>query len=232
MFDPSVGQWIEQKDPSFEPNLYRYCGNDPVNYTDPSGLSRMEVDDMPDGRQRLLYVHTNWAGRAAYYVGSFSIGYFINRNSDQDMFESRPVFIGYYDPLTGNVQRGNNFVGVERVRREAESSLGGRPDWDAFFRDNAIDFDERRNMQGLAGRDATGINLDNRAVLARAEALEVGVQGAMAALPYLSALRLASPARLSIRGAGGPLRVAPAEAVTNLLSTFRTRRMTFGSHTF
>ncbi len=43
-YDPRTARWL-QRDPidatSGDPNLYRYCGNDPVNYTDPSGLKTM-----------------------------------------------------------------------------------------------------------------------------------------------------------------------------------------------
>ncbi|NUL82045.1 MAG: DUF2380 domain-containing protein, partial [Armatimonadetes bacterium] len=40
-YDPRTARWL-QRDPigqsSGDPNLYRYCGNDPVNLADPSGL--------------------------------------------------------------------------------------------------------------------------------------------------------------------------------------------------
>ena len=41
-YDPRTARWL-QRDPidaaSGDPNLYRYCGNDPVNFADPSGLA-------------------------------------------------------------------------------------------------------------------------------------------------------------------------------------------------
>jgi hypothetical protein len=41
MFDPTVGRWLEEDPIGFEggdANLYRFVGNDPTNFTDPSGL--------------------------------------------------------------------------------------------------------------------------------------------------------------------------------------------------
>lgn len=43
MFDPSVGRWNTPDPIGFEtgdPNLYRYVGNSPTNFTDPSGQER------------------------------------------------------------------------------------------------------------------------------------------------------------------------------------------------
>ena len=40
MYDPTTGVWLSEDPDGFangEVNLYRYCGNDPVNNTDPSG---------------------------------------------------------------------------------------------------------------------------------------------------------------------------------------------------
>jgi hypothetical protein len=48
-YDPCTARWL-QRDPidaaSGDPNLYRYCGNEPINWTDPTGLKAMvaEVD--------------------------------------------------------------------------------------------------------------------------------------------------------------------------------------------
>ncbi len=44
-YDPRTGRWL-QKDPidvaSGDPNLYRYCSNDPVNEADPEGLDWLD----------------------------------------------------------------------------------------------------------------------------------------------------------------------------------------------
>jgi len=44
-YDPRTARWL-QRDPidaaSGDPNLYRYCGNDPVNSADPSGLRALD----------------------------------------------------------------------------------------------------------------------------------------------------------------------------------------------
>ena len=45
-YDPRTARWL-QRDPidiaSGDPNLYRYCGNEPVNWTDPDGQKIMIV---------------------------------------------------------------------------------------------------------------------------------------------------------------------------------------------
>jgi hypothetical protein len=45
-YDPRTARWL-QRDPidaaSGDPNLYRYCGNDPINLADPSGLDWLDV---------------------------------------------------------------------------------------------------------------------------------------------------------------------------------------------
>ena len=45
-YDPRTARWL-QRDPidaaSGDPNLYRYCGNDPVNWTDPDGQKIMII---------------------------------------------------------------------------------------------------------------------------------------------------------------------------------------------
>ncbi len=44
-YDPRTARWL-QRDPidvaSVDPNLYRYCGNDPLNAVDPTGLDALD----------------------------------------------------------------------------------------------------------------------------------------------------------------------------------------------
>jgi hypothetical protein len=208
MYDPGVGRWLEQDPIGFsggDPNLYRYVGNAPTNASDPSGLSRMEVQDLPDGRQGLYYVDTNWiaqAGSCASVYGWFTPG---------RHFESSPVFIGVYDPLTGNVQRGNNFVAYERVRETAESYFGRTPNWNAFFREHALPADvlgppELRNNAFAAVERPLGggNNPANGAVRARQDAAEVGLAAGLLAVDRIGLLRFGHPGRLlPTRGRGG-----------------------------
>jgi hypothetical protein len=50
-YDPRTARWL-QRDPidaaSGDPNLYRYCGNDPINCADPSGLAAQWVHGLLD----------------------------------------------------------------------------------------------------------------------------------------------------------------------------------------
>jgi len=67
VYDPTIGRWLSEDPIDFEggdPDLYRYCGNDPANKTDPSGL--VEVDTLKnnkfkiaDGRDAIVRVEKN-----------------------------------------------------------------------------------------------------------------------------------------------------------------------------
>ena len=52
MYDPAVGRFLEE-DPTGlaggDRNLYRYCGNDPVSETDPTGLAAVPLPAPPAG---------------------------------------------------------------------------------------------------------------------------------------------------------------------------------------
>lgn len=46
-YNPTIGRWISEDPIGFQaadPNLYRYVGNSPTNYTDPSGLQHMSPE--------------------------------------------------------------------------------------------------------------------------------------------------------------------------------------------
>ena len=49
-YDPSTGTWISQDPLGLEPdtNPYRYCGDSPTNYVDPSGLGSLPLFGPPD----------------------------------------------------------------------------------------------------------------------------------------------------------------------------------------
>jgi uncharacterized protein RhaS with RHS repeats len=53
-YDPRTARWL-QRDPidaaSGDPNLYRYCGNDPVNQVDPTG-EKIEVSAAASEKER------------------------------------------------------------------------------------------------------------------------------------------------------------------------------------
>ncbi len=205
-------------------NLYRYANNSPTTNVDPSGLSRVEVRDNPDGTQSLFYVHTNWAGQTACDIGSLGLNWLSRQVGISDSFESHPVFIGTYDPVTGGVERNGRFVGVGRVMSEAESSWGGRPDWDTFFRNNARDAVHDRHhamnardlaLDVFAGGDQRNLvlqdnrpprpnfRLDNRVAVGQQQLREVLIEGIIISAGALGALRMASGFRLNTTGGSG-----------------------------
>lgn len=52
MYDPTIGRWISEDPIGFtagDPNLYRYVGNSPTNFTDPSGLQPVIPNQQPAG---------------------------------------------------------------------------------------------------------------------------------------------------------------------------------------
>lgn len=71
MYDPSVGRWLSEDPSGLKPdvNPYRYVGNSPTNYTDPSGLSKKASGSV---KPRNALQHAAGNGRVGYYVGVFS----------------------------------------------------------------------------------------------------------------------------------------------------------------
>jgi len=59
-YDPKIGRFINE-DPALDGlNWYAYCGNDPINRVDPSGLTARRVCSMasvPVSRKRVYYFH-------------------------------------------------------------------------------------------------------------------------------------------------------------------------------
>ena len=66
MYDPSVGRFLSEDPIGFaggDANLYRYVGNSPTNFTDPSGLQQASPEFTPPPMVLSQYA-SDWAGEA------------------------------------------------------------------------------------------------------------------------------------------------------------------------
>jgi RHS repeat-associated protein len=136
-YSPTLGRFV-QRDPigfaAGDTNLYRYVGNGPVNSVDPSGLSEIVLDWLPDGRA------------AVYYVPEF-LGFNL---------DSSRQYLGVYDPVTGYVSNGPRRLPLSQVQSIGHRWFGGTPNWRQIFVDNAIDDAQDRQRAGLAWRAEVG----------------------------------------------------------------------------
>jgi RHS repeat-associated protein len=69
-YDPSIGRWLNKDPIRFDGgwNFYAYVGNDPLNFIDPSGLSRIVLD--PIGKTLDIYPDEGQAGPPQRFPGS------------------------------------------------------------------------------------------------------------------------------------------------------------------
>jgi hypothetical protein len=80
MFDPSIGRFLEEDPDSFaagDADLYRYCGNDPTNATDPSGLCpprRVSSTTCEGPIPKLYYTLDSDRGKVALCLMDFTAG--------------------------------------------------------------------------------------------------------------------------------------------------------------
>ncbi len=130
---PTLGRWLEEDPIGFaggDPNLYRAVGNNPQNRLDPSGLSEIVLERLPDGRRD-----------AVYYVPEF-IGWNVS---------GFRTWVGTHDPQTGRVYRGDRSVPLARVQQLGHGSLGSTPNWPQVFRDEGETAESLRGARGDAG---------------------------------------------------------------------------------
>ena len=149
MYDPRTGQFLSEDPLGFEsgdPNLRRYVGNSPTNYTDPAGLDRIEAGNL----QRLTQMekrelgYTDMTTAPTYRVPVFYIDE--APYGTRWMFEeSPPVQIGYYYPEAGYVERRPEDglpSGMKHGYRVSLSALKESVDnheWDAWFAEHHND---------------------------------------------------------------------------------------------
>lgn len=90
-------------------------GNAPGDGTDPSGLEKINLGNIKDGR-----VPVGYQGSWILFYGS-------------------EEFIGYLDPKNNSVERNGKLVSLNKLERIASSWWGFKPDWDEYFKENGYD---------------------------------------------------------------------------------------------
>jgi RHS repeat-associated protein len=131
-YDPGVGRFIGEDPIGFDggdPNLYRYVGNSPLNYTDPSGLLRNVPARATQARNAhtLSRLRSSFRTRAGIASGSYG--------DDLDGIQSRSDLDivplgGQYVPLTvedfdpPNYGPGFNFFMWQAIKQELEKISG------------------------------------------------------------------------------------------------------------
>ena len=141
MFDPAVGRWVSPDPMGFDGgdmNLYRYCGNDPVNKTDPSGLDdsikfgkELGKSDDPEGVYFLL--DRRYINPRRLFFGNpppFRIGLAVPKDG-----ELYVVSDGRYAPL-------------REVQNEVNATLGetSAEGWNKWFDEHKADFGKKWEM--------------------------------------------------------------------------------------
>lgn len=116
-YNPLTGTWTSQ-DPiglsATDPNLYRYVQNSPTNYTDPTGLDKIDLKILESCKIALYYVNE----------GLFS--------------DDPPVFLGLMDPDTMLVKRAaNQVVPFYYIYKEVHG-WGTTSNWNEWFKANSI----------------------------------------------------------------------------------------------
>ena len=117
-YDPSIGRFISE-DPIFDgDNWYAYCGNDPINYIDPSGLSRRP--------QIVLYVGSHFVVPPARHA---SLVFFIHQSQVRHLVRNNTALEiprGSIVPITGRPRGGWRSNGYRYFTIGAGASDGFR----------------------------------------------------------------------------------------------------------
>ncbi len=160
-YSSSLGRWVQLDPIGFvagDANLYRYVHNNPANATDPTGLLEWTHVGPVFGRPGLIHV---------YVVREWLFGF-----ND----EATRRWVGYFDPATGTVERGNR-----RATRGAVETAGYQSNWDAWFEEYGHEIcpaapAETRNITGNADSyRALDPNFDQRGPQARGMVIGLGV---------------------------------------------------------
>ena len=117
-YDPSKGVFITRDPIAADANLYRYCGNNPVSYTDPTGLLAdaqfvgltVEGDN---GRPQVTVIKIGGAAAKGTGVGTFlAVRFLSNTRGDGN------VAFGYWKMRTYSYQK-MKFIRTFQIRRSS-----------------------------------------------------------------------------------------------------------------
>jgi RHS repeat-associated protein len=132
-YSATEGRFL-QRDPigyaAGDPNLYRYTGDNPVNYVDPFGLDRLERAPMGNGMAILYYVRS--------------------RHTILGSYDAPWVKLGYLDTKTNLVYRGKLVVALSDIEDEVNAWFTTSR-WVAWFKEHQIP-PERLKGQGVLWR--------------------------------------------------------------------------------
>jgi RHS repeat-associated protein len=132
-YDPYIGRFIQTDPTGFDAgdmNLFRYCGNDPVDGSDPMGLEDIEISDQLNklGIQASLNSRQSFINHPG--LGTGSRGQLVQENNVTHRLSLQgAVLQGYIENVYGRVPGSNlrKVVGVKVLERyPADTGYAGR----------------------------------------------------------------------------------------------------------
>lgn len=129
VYEPSAGRWMSQDPIGAAPNLYAYCGNNPVIFVDPSGEVLVYIDVSGKHKDGDAFVESDVIIEGV--LGESKIFEDSRKKAKEVANEVAALDDAAFDTLAanGNVKfDGKPFTGrrdeyVEKVRREGQSAM-------------------------------------------------------------------------------------------------------------